>query len=300
MWTLIWFLHLASLAVSRESPCQDKFRDCGEHIEDCINTPGFMALNCPNTCNTCHLRDFKKRCSPEFLNISSDPVLRSGESDILFQRIANTHLGSKILSREPWLIEIDNFLPAAVINLLLSYVTGWEQSTESESVDANGEGTYVTTSRRTSSTFWCRAGCEDCEAAVYVRGKIAEVRGVEERYFEPMQLLKYEQGQSFVAHHDFSYQELTLACGPRVLTFVLYLSDVEEGGETVFPEFQVSITPKLGKAVLWSNTLSSNPAANDTRMVHEARPVTKGVKYAANVWVRLLEWERSALWACVG
>ena len=37
-------------------------------------------------------------------------------------------------------------------------------------------------------------------------------------------------GQKYVVHHDSSEEDNKLACGPRVLTFFLYLSDVEEGG----------------------------------------------------------------------
>jgi hypothetical protein len=298
---LLLFGLLVSLVVSRKSPCEDKLAECADHTDDCISNPGFMVLNCPKTCSTCHLRDPKKRCSPNFLNTSTEPVLKPGDLGNLFQRIADTYHDANVLSREPWLIELDNFLPASVVKQLLSHVTDWEQSTESGSIDVNGGGTTITTSTRTSSTFWCRfADCKDGEASMHIRGKIAEVLGIEDRHLEPIQLLKYEQGQSFVTHHDFSYQELSLACGPRVLTFFLYLSDVEEGGETVFPELNISITPKLGKAILWANTLSSNPAAKDTRMVHEARAVAKGVKYAANIWVHLLEWERPSLWACTG
>lgn len=32
-----------------------------------------------------------------------------------------------------------------------------------------------------------------------------------------------------MTHHDFGQEDNTKPCGPRILTFFLYLSDVEEG-----------------------------------------------------------------------
>lgn len=49
-----------------------------------------------------------------------------------------------------------------------------------------------------------------------------------------MQVLRYDVGQKYEAHHDYGSEDVQLACGPRILTFFLYLSDVEEGGETNF------------------------------------------------------------------
>ena len=93
---------------------------------------------------------------------------------------------------------------------------------------------------------------------------------------------------------------LLLTLGPRILTLFLYLSDVEEGGETVFPALGVSVKPKKGRALLWPSTLDLAPEIRDGRTTHEARPIIKGRKFAANVWVHLYNNEIAAKWACTG
>jgi len=71
-------------------------------------------------------------------------------------------------------------------------------------------------------------------------------------------VLKYEVDQRYVEHHDYIENDRKLPAGPRILTFFLYLSDVEEGGETSFPALGLHITPKRGKAILWQNVMSDN------------------------------------------
>ena len=54
-----------------------------------------------------------------------------------------------------------------------------------------------------------------------------------------MQVLRYEVGQKYEAHMDaFSdaFNQDDKKGGQRVATVLMYLSDVESGGETVFPE----------------------------------------------------------------
>ena len=45
-------------------------------------------------------------------------------------------------------------------------------------------------------------------------------------------------GRSHVAHG-----------GQRIGTLIMYLNDVEEGGETIFPEIGFSVAPRRGHAV---------------------------------------------------
>ena len=94
--------------------------------------------------------------------------------------------------------------------------------------------------------------------------------------------------------------QVSLACGPRILTFFLYLSDVEEGGETAFPTLGLAVKPKKGSAVLWPSVLDTNLESIDMRTVHEARPVIKGTKYAANSWLHLYDFQTANLWGCTG
>jgi hypothetical protein len=290
------------LESSDTQKCSNRFEECNDHYDDCTVHPGFMVINCPLTCGTCHLRNPEIRCAASFLNISTSPILKQGEIDAMFTSISDSeHSKVKVLSQEPWIIQFDNFLSNELIDSLLAQVNGnWERSSESGEIDVTGAGSKLTTATRTSSTFWCNNECQHTEVSYNVASLIQKIIKIPTYHFEPIQILKYNVGESFVAHHDYSYQELTLPCGPRVITFFLYLSDVEEGGETFFPVLNISITPKKGRGVVWANTLSRDPSMKDSRMTHEAKTVTRGVKYAANVWVHLLEWERPSLWACTG
>merc|ERR1719384_2294000 len=107
---------------------------------------------------------------------------------------------------------------------------------------------------------------------------------------EDFQILHYEVGEFYRTHHDYIGHQKDRKCGPRILTFFLYLSDVLEEGGTGFPNLGkegehngLIISPKKGSALLWPSVMNYDPMVKDGRTVHEARPVGKGsVKYAAN------------------
>jgi prolyl 4-hydroxylase len=91
-----------------------------------------------------------------------------------------------------------------------------------------------------------------------------------------------------------------LSCGPRILTFFLYLSDVEEGGETHFPRLGIKVKPRKGSAILWPSVYDHDYLQQDPRTHHEALPVIKGIKYAANSWIHSHNFQHSNLWGCTG
>ena len=56
----------------------------------------------------------------------------------------------------------------------------------------------------------------------------------------------------------------------------------------------------MGRALLWPSVLDNNPEQQDGRTMHEARPVLKGRKFAANAWIHLYNFAEANLWGCTG
>lgn len=89
-----------------------------------------------------------------------------------------------------------------------------------------------------------------------------------------------------------------MSCDCFLLAFLFV--DVEEGGETAFPKINLAVKPKRGQAILWPSTLNENPEEIDQRTYHEAKPVIKGLKVAANAWIHLYNYDKPNLWGCTG
>ena len=67
---------------------------------------------------------------------------------------------------------------------------------------------------------------------------------------------------------------------------MIYLTSVEAGGHTIFPQPGISVKPMEGSALFWWNL---HPQDNyDSRVSHLGCPVLYGNKWIANKWVKLL------------
>jgi prolyl 4-hydroxylase len=120
--------------------------------------------------------------------------------------------------------------------------------------------------------------------------KITELMGLNPLLSEVMQGQKYAIGQYYKKHCDFFdpwSKEHKVYCewmGQRTWTFMLYLNDVYNGGETYFKHLKLKIKPKQGMAVIWNN-LYRNGLPNG-KTLHEALPPESNPKYIITKWFR--------------
>ena len=65
------------------------------------------------------------------------------------------------------------------------------------------------------------------------------------------------------------------------------------GGGTNFPDLGITVMPKRGRLLLWPSVLDEDLYNVDRRTRHQALPVEKGVKYAANAWLHLRDFKEA-------
>lgn len=106
--------------------------------------------------------------------------------------------------------------------------------------------------------------------------------------------------QYYHEHHDYITHHRKRQQGPRVLTVFLYLNDVEGGGGTRFTNLEITVEPKRGRALVWPSVLDDDPTKVDRWTQHEALPVTKGEKYAANSWIHIRDFKTPFAKNCAG
>ena len=120
-----------------------------------------------------------------------------------------------------------------------------------------------------------------------LKSKVSRFFGVPITKMEDVQILRYEPGQQYKPHFDGCDDGCDSGKNlDRTQTIFVYLSDVESGGETAFPNAGKRVKPKKGRALHWFN-IEPNTLQNLECSLHGGTPVKRGQKWAANIWIRL-------------
>ncbi|CAL9090271.1 unnamed protein product [Musa textilis] len=163
-----------------------------------------------------------------------------------------------------------------------------------------GETEENTKGIRTSSGTFISASEDSSGVLGQIEEKIARATMIPREQGEAFNILRYEIGQRYASHYDaFNPSEYGPQKSQRVASFLLYLSDVEEGGETMFPyengsnmdiayDYEkcigLKVKPRKGDGLLFYSLFTNGTI--DPTSLHGSCPVIKGEKWVATKWIR--------------
>jgi prolyl 4-hydroxylase len=123
-----------------------------------------------------------------------------------------------------------------------------------------------------------------------IQQKMSAACGIPMQQMEGTAILNYQPGEEISPHYDFvdpsmdNYEEEVRTNGQRIITFLIYLNEAYEGGETVFTELGISFKGSTGDGIYFVNSLPDNSA--DTRTRHAGTPTTSGEKWILSQFIR--------------
>ncbi|KAF7139181.1 hypothetical protein RHSIM_Rhsim07G0248700 [Rhododendron simsii] len=211
---------------------------------------------------------------------------------------------TEIISWEPRAFVYHNFLSKEECEYLIKLAKPhMAKSTVVDSKTGQSKDSRV----RTSSGMFLKRGRD--KIIRNIEKRIADFTFIPVEHGEGLQILHYEVGQKYEPHYDYFLDEFnTKNGGQRIATVLMYLSDVEEGGETTFPAATgnfssvpwwnelsecgkkgLSVKPRMGDALLF---WSMRPDATlDPSSLHGGCPVISGNKWSSTKWMHVEEYK---------
>jgi hypothetical protein len=193
----------------------------------------------------------------------------------------------EVVNADPMVQRIVGFLRPEVCTCLIACAQGrlerarvYDPARRGEIVDAHRSNTQAS------------FGVDEVEfVQVLMQARIAAACGVDIRQLEAVALLHYSPGEQIAAHYDFvdlertpDYAAEVARNGQRVITFLLYLNEDYEGGETEFPRLGLMNRGRTGDALFFVNALAD--LSPDKRTLHTGRPTVRGEKWVVSQFIR--------------
>ncbi len=191
-----------------------------------------------------------------------------------------------VLSWKPRIFYFHNFLSDSECEHLKVLAAPYlERSTVVGDTLENG----VIDNRRTSQTMFLPSDLHD-PIVKNIETRISRITLIPLENCESIQVVYYDKGGEYQPHYDYFDPNTQggmaniMRGGQRVATFLMYLNDVEKGGQTIFPKINLAVTPKRGDAILFFDCLPDG--RTDPLTFHGGSPVLEGEKWIATKWFR--------------
>ncbi|RLN42275.1 putative prolyl 4-hydroxylase 7 [Panicum miliaceum] len=184
---------------------------------------------------------------------------------------------------------------------------------EKSMVADNESGKSVQSEVRTSSGMFLEK--KQDEVVTRIEERISAWTFLPPENGESIQILHYQNGEKYEPHYDYFHDKNNQALGGhRIATVLMYLSNVEKGGETIFPNAEnvscnnsdirqgkllqpkdntwsdcarngYAVKPVKGDALLF---FSLHPdATTDSDSLHGSCHIIKGQKWSATKWIHV-------------
>jgi len=181
-----------------------------------------------------------------------------------------------VLSEDsPRILVAYNFLTPEECSHIIDMAIPYLERSKVSSENLNGKIDQV----RTSSGTWISRFSSDPAIKKFVT-RASNWIGKSPYHSESVQVLQYDLTQEYKPHPDYfdpkRLPHYLKNGGQRIASVMVYLNNVTEGGETVFPRRaynRVSIKPEQGKAVAWYNVKPNGDL--DEESIHGSQPVVE-------------------------
>lgn len=192
----------------------------------------------------------------------------------------------EVISRQPHVLRVPGFIDEATCAWLIEHA---KPDLSRAAVYDNFKDAQVFEDARNNSGMAFDFAHSDM-VLVLLRERIARAVGLPAVGLEPTQVLHYSVGQKFEPHFDYldparpGHRADLAESGQRIATFLIYLNDGFEGGETEMPSIGMKRRGAPGEALFWANvTPDGRP---DPSTLHAGLPPTRGEKWILSQWCR--------------
>ncbi len=183
------------------------------------------------------------------------------------------------LCESPRVRRIEGFLSPDICDWLVERSRGRLKPAATLERDGSDQRKRTISDHRTNSAFVVPIITGGVVMGVIVE-RIAQALKVPSEVFEGVQVFHYDTGQQYQTHVDY----IEGAQNQRIATFLVYLNDDFDAGETWFVVPDLKVKPAKGGAVYFANVgLDGQP---DPASIHAGTAPTRGAKWLLSQWVR--------------